>query len=483
MISNNGSKEQNDALDSNSSTQSCQAQVNDTLMPTEMGVESPVSCCGKNIAITKSQLIAVILLSLFFFLTSSFYSIFAPFYPGVATKKGMSQSQIGIIFGIFQFVLLVLSPIFGKYLDAIGVRFLFVSGMFLAAGSEIIFGFLDKCPNGNAYFITSVASRVICGVGSSMGLSYAIVGYYFPNKISSIVALLETFNGLGMMVGPVLGGFLFEVGGYPLPFFTMGGFLFLVFIVAFFIFPDPHSVPEGSDRQSSLPIIPLLKIPQFDLTLMMLFMGALSVTFIEPSIQLHLQPLNLTPVELGFIFFIPSLLYVIITPLMGYLCDTYPKHLPVFMIISAGISAVAFSFIGPVPFFKLPLNLYVFISAFFLFGFSFGGLIIPVYSQLMKIAGEAGYPVADLRTQGIISGVFSSVWSLGAMLGPIFGGYIVDVIGFDNATFLIVIMFLATGLVYALSHACSVKTSLNREILQSNSIQDQPERSPLLANE
>ncbi len=78
---------------------------------------------------------------------------------------------------------------------------MFVGGLFLSSGSEIIFGFLDKCPSGDVYFVISVACRVVCAVGSSMGLSYAIVGYYFPNRISTIVALLETFNGLGMMIG------------------------------------------------------------------------------------------------------------------------------------------------------------------------------------------------------------------------------------------------------------------------------------------
>ena len=81
---------------------------------------------------------------------------------------------------------------------------MFVGGLFLSSGSEILFGFLDKCPSGDVYFVISVACRVVCAVGSSMGLSYAIVGYYFPNRISTIVALLETFNGLGMMIGYAL---------------------------------------------------------------------------------------------------------------------------------------------------------------------------------------------------------------------------------------------------------------------------------------
>ena len=77
----------------------------------------------------------------------------------------------------------------------------------------------------------------------------------------------------------------------------MGGLLSIVFVIALFIFPDPHSGSRRRRTEVALPILPLLKIPQFNLTLMMLFMGALSVTFVEPSIQLHLQPVfkNIPP--------------------------------------------------------------------------------------------------------------------------------------------------------------------------------------------
>lgn len=54
-----------------------------------------------------------------------------------------------------------------------------------------------------------------------------------------------------------------------------------------------------------------------------------------------------------------------------------------------------------------------------------------------------GYP-NDLRTQGLISGTFSSVWSSGALVGPILGGYVVDKVGFNMASFGIVILFLVT---------------------------------------
>ncbi len=62
----------------------------------------------KRTNLSKSQIITIVLLSFFFFLTSSYYSLLAPFLPQEAIKKGMSQTQIGIIFGVYQLILLVL---------------------------------------------------------------------------------------------------------------------------------------------------------------------------------------------------------------------------------------------------------------------------------------------------------------------------------------------------------------------------------------
>ena len=115
-------------------------EATEAAAPSSEPVERNLKICGRELNLNRSQLIALVLLSLYFFLTSCYYSLFAPFLPGEAIKKGISQTQVGIIFGIFQFVLLVLSPIFGKYMEVIGIRFLFVSGLFLSSGSEILFG-------------------------------------------------------------------------------------------------------------------------------------------------------------------------------------------------------------------------------------------------------------------------------------------------------------------------------------------------------
>jgi len=70
----------------------------------------------------------------------------------------------------------------------------------------------------------------------------------------------------------------------------MGGLMAILFLVSFFIFPSPQQIIDEDNRNLTLPILPLLKIPLFDLTLLMLFCGSLAANFVEPSIQLHLLP-------------------------------------------------------------------------------------------------------------------------------------------------------------------------------------------------
>lgn len=381
-------------------------------------------------------------------------------------KKGMNSSQIGIIFGVLQLVLLLLQPIFGKYLNKIGIKFLFVSGILLGSGSAVAFGFMKQSPSGWTYFIMCLLCRSVSGVGASMGLTYAIVGYYFPDRIASFVALLEVCTGIGLMTGPVLGGFLYQLGGFGLPFFTLGGVQFLLFVLAFLFFPNPQNTTSANPNSSepsknepdTLPMGPLLMVPRFSLTLLMLFCGCVSINFVEPNIQVHLMPLNLAPVELGFVFFIPALIYVMVTPFVGYFCDKYPKSQPWFMIVSAFLSMVAYSLIGPLPFLNMELKLSTFLIGFGLFAISYTGLIIPVYAELNSIALASGYP-NDLRTQGLISGLFGGIHSLGALLGPSIGGFLVDWIGFDMATFIIVILFFICGLMYTICYIFTVSCS------------------------
>lgn len=50
----------------------------------------------------------------------------------------------------------------------------------------------------------------------------SMIAKEFPDNIAFMFALLETFFGVGMICGPTVGGALYELGGFTLPFASLG---------------------------------------------------------------------------------------------------------------------------------------------------------------------------------------------------------------------------------------------------------------------
>lgn len=78
-----------------------------------------------------------------------------------------------------------------------------------------------------------------------------------------------------------------------MPYLIVGGLMLLLFIVSIFLFPDSKRSTIRTDEPSSLPILPLLKIPSFIFTLMTMFVSCLGINFLEPNLQIHLMPVGL----------------------------------------------------------------------------------------------------------------------------------------------------------------------------------------------
>lgn len=86
----------------------------------------------------------------------------------------------------------------------------------------------------------------------------------------------------------------------------------------------------------------------------------------------------MSPVQLGLILLCPAMIYMVATPIVGYLCDKvrnlgiqtknfkkliksinfkYKRTMPWFMLLGTFGSGAAFTFFGPLSYYKLPLYL------------------------------------------------------------------------------------------------------------------------------
>lgn len=66
-------------------------------------------------------------------------------------------------------------------------------------------------------------------------------------------ACLETFFGLGLIVGPTLGGFLFQIGGFMLPFTVLGVLLISAALLTYILLPtvEQNEMPHSGNRISN----------------------------------------------------------------------------------------------------------------------------------------------------------------------------------------------------------------------------------------
>ena len=68
----------------------------------------------------------------------------APFYPHEAEKKGCVPSEYGLVFGIFELTVFLVSPIIGANMNRMGMKFTLNFGIGTVGVTSILFGLLDR---------------------------------------------------------------------------------------------------------------------------------------------------------------------------------------------------------------------------------------------------------------------------------------------------------------------------------------------------
>lgn len=398
---------------------------------------------------TKRDKIFLLSMSFVNFCAAACFSLLAPFFPKEAGIKGASPTIVGFIFGTFELVIVISSPIFGNFISEIGCKFMYVSGIMVCGVCAILFGLLDRSPNGTIFIVMCFLCRSIEALGTSAFVTalFAILAHEFPDNVITVMGFLETFSGLGMMVGPPLGGALYELGGYGLPFWVMGTVVITCGLITARMMPNIRD----SKKMYSGSILTLFKSPLVIITFINIVAGSVSLGFMDPTLADHLSQFKLKIWVIGILFLIAPGVYAFTAPIFGFLGD---RKGYIRLMIGGGSlgSVVAFLLLGPAPFLSfIPSKLYINIIALALIGLFVGCSLIPTFKGLLLGAFSLGMH-DDINTHGKVSGLFNSSFSLGAFLGPTIGGSLVEQFGFGWACVGVCAVFGVCGtimLVYA----------------------------------
>ncbi|XP_052737167.1 MFS-type transporter SLC18B1-like [Bicyclus anynana] len=379
--------------------------------------------------LTRHQRLTLASLALVDFMSFCSMSIMAPFFPREATEKGLSETMCGIVFSFYAVVMFITSPFFGKYLPKIGAKFMFIAGMFMAGACNVLFGTLVLVQDPTMFTVLCFVVRGMEALGASAysTASYVFVVNAFPDTIGSVLGILETFVGLGMSVGPAIGGLLYSIGGFGLPFYSLGITMVLTVPINYCLLTDCGEYVSGSKTAS---ILRLFKIPSIIITGLVIVIVSNTWAFLDPTLEPHLRQFGLSTNQIGLIFLLFSSLYGIFSPIWGWVADRVHNHWCM-MVWGLFLSTIGLLLLGPCPFIPgLPTDLWLDLVALSILGISVALTLLPTFQGVLTSSiYEGGCPEA-LATYSAVAGVWSCCYSLGEVLGPALGGALSEMYGF-----------------------------------------------------
>ena len=118
---------------------------------------------------------------------------------------------------------LIVPPVIGNLMGKIGRRNILFLGTTILSISLVLYSFLAAVTSNKLFILLAIISRLLQGIGSSciMTSTFAVASVVYPNLRTKMITLVQSFDALGMMIGPMISSLLYSIGGYYLPFLVM----------------------------------------------------------------------------------------------------------------------------------------------------------------------------------------------------------------------------------------------------------------------
>ncbi|XP_066287004.1 MFS-type transporter SLC18B1-like isoform X3 [Branchiostoma lanceolatum] len=360
--------------------------------------------CGK---LSKRQILSFLCVGFLNFAGMSCEAIIAPFFPIEALRRGASQTTVGFVFGCFSAVQFLGGLVFGKFITTVGSRFVLIGGTFVAGSCSLLFGFLEYMEGATFIaFCFAIRTMEALGVSAQMTAATTILTHEFPNNVAKVMGVLEIFSGLGMMTAPPIGGVLYNVsnqlGGFKLPFFTVGGMMLCCCAVLAVL------VPTQVDEQEEGKVVSLLSLLKIPTVIM-----ACGVTVV--------------------LFCTVQYLYPVFQPYV-----TKEKYVRIMMILGLLVLSAGALLIGPSPLLTdyltlLPKTMWMNIIGMVVLALSVGLVSAPLFNVMLWAASDTGMEI-DFATYGLVSGIFGAFMSMGTFIGPTVSSALVEKFGLPWAS-------------------------------------------------
>ncbi|MFA5990710.1 MAG: MFS transporter [Candidatus Doudnabacteria bacterium] len=333
--------------------------------------------------------------------------IVIPVLPFYIKSFGVSDFIVTALFAVFSLFSFISAPFLGALSDRIGRRPVLIASIASTAFGWLIFAAARTVP-------IMFLGRIIDGSAAgniSTAQSYLVDISKDPKERSSNLGLIGAMFGIGLTIGPLIGGTLGSIS-HTLPFWTVGGLASLNAIMAYFWLPETHHTRDTSRPIELNPMAPIIRATKNSKLLpgyISWFLFGLAAASQQAIFSLYLNHI------FGFKEFVAGLFFT-------------------FIGIALSINQAIFIKRFWIKKFKEPqLELYMmlvfavgflFMDIQYLAFFIFGVLLVTIGQSVLRVVMSSQMVGASLGQQGETLGVMTSVMSLSMIVGPLTAGWL-----------------------------------------------------------
>lgn len=377
------------------------------------------------------------------FATAAGLSQIAPVLPlyiehlGVQNIEEIEQWS-GIAFGVTFIIMAIASPIWGQAADRYGRKPMLLRASLGMAIVITCMGFVQ-----NVYQL--VGLRLIQGaVSGFVSAAITLIATQVPKERAGwALGTLSTGAVGGMLLGPLIGGYLAETWGFRSVFYATGTLLMIAF-TASFLFVKEEFKPPTKSVLSFREVWNLIPNPRIMITMFVTtFILQLALLSIEPIITVFITQLHVTnhvALISGMVFAASGLANMLAAPQLGKISDKIGPHKVILVaLIAAGLLFIPQAFVT---------NPWQLMGLRFLLGIAAAGLLPSINTLIMRNTPKS--------VTGRYFGYNQSAQFLGAFGGSLLGGH-------TAAAFGIHYVFFVTGSLLLLN-AVWVYTTLYKQV-------------------
>ncbi|HEX6939194.1 MAG TPA: MFS transporter [Longimicrobiales bacterium] len=342
------------------------------------------------------------------------FGIVLPLLPFYAESLGASPLEVTLLVASFSGMQLVAAPLWGRVSDRRGRKPLIVAGLFASAVSYLLFGLARTLP---LLFVSRMAA------GASGG-TIAVAQAYVADTTQAEdrargLGLLGAAAGLGVMVGPAIGGF-FSRWGLGVPGFVAAALCAANGVAAMRMLGESRPVRRGSGaargEAATLQgwVGAMVRYP-LSLLLVVYFLSISSFAALSSVLALYAErAFGVGAQTMGVVFTVSGGTTVLVR---GVLLGWSVRRFGEARTVRAGAAALGLALLS-VPWIPsawwlgLPAVMYA----------AGAGTLFPTLASLVSRA-------TDADSQGSILGGSQVVGGLGRVLGPVWAGFLFERVG------------------------------------------------------